>query len=253
MAIRMWIIALSLAGAAFAARLHEDLTSEGMADCSPRKLSPDFSPFFGQMIIDEFEDPRALANSKKWYMYIPKKHIRMSDCKQYFVYLQDIDEFVRPRTVHYVKDSKGELHGFCSVATWKKEQNREVDICTVKKGTTTWKKAKEFVEDLCKEHLCNLAMSGTWKKWWLFNRGEAEKRAKQMPWKRELQHQGHKSYGVEDAFKELCWRGPKSSGNLLPDFDDFAHRHKLMQDGNETYFNKTVCQCRTVNDCTEAE
>ena len=209
--------------------------------CSDRKPAP----FAGPMIHDEFEyqDPRG-RKGKRGYWYIPNIHVR--DCMQYFVYLGDIDEFVRPRKVYKVKDSEGEPRSFCSVGMQKPEWRRVVDVCRVEKGTTTWKKAKEFVEELCKERLCHLSTTGKWKKWWFF------KRAKQMPWKRELQQQGHKSYGVEDAFKKLCWRGPKSSGNLLPDFADFARRHRLMQDGNETYFNKTVCQCRTVNDCTEA-
>ena len=107
------------------------------------------------------------------------------------------------------------------------------------------KKAEEIADEHCVYLLCYLSTTGSWKKLWFFCRQAALKRALQMPWKRELQKQGHKSYGVEDAYKK-CWHGP----GLLPDFDDFARRHRLMQDGNETYFNKTVCKCRTANDCT---
>jgi hypothetical protein len=107
------------------------------------------------------------------------------------------------------------------------------------------KKAEEIADEHCVYLLCYLSTTGSWKKLWFFRRQAALKRALQMPWKRELQKQGHKSYGVEDAYKK-CWHGP----GLLPDFDDFARCHRLMQDGNETYFNKTVCKCRTANDCT---
>ncbi|CAL1143411.1 unnamed protein product [Cladocopium goreaui] len=248
MAIMVWITALSLAGAAFAARLHEDLTSKGRlvddsVDCSLRDPVPWPGPFsegvFGNPKVESW------VSQPRWrIMYVPDHVIHPKDCELYFDYLPVVGAFVRPE-MRIQKDTEGKIHSFCEVATWRGGRWDPPALCRVDEGDTTWKKAEEIADEHCVYLLCHLSTTGSWKKLWFFRRQAALKRALQMPWKRELQKQGHKSYGVEDAYKK-CWHGP----GLLPDFDDFARRHRLMQDGNETYFNKTVCKCRTANDCT---
>mmetsp|Transcript_31776 Transcript_31776/g.68378 ORF Transcript_31776/g.68378 Transcript_31776/m.68378 type:complete len:100 (+) Transcript_31776:462-761(+) len=78
---------------------------------------------------------------------------------------------------------------------------------------------------------------------------------KNKPWYRNCQwheYAYNKAKGIEEVFKFQCWHGPKSYGDLMPDFTDFAGRHGLLtQTPGTARFNKTVCGCRAVDDCYE--
>lgn len=76
---------------------------------------------------------------------------------------------------------------------------------------------------------------------------------KKTPWYRNYQRHDffyNKAKGIEEVFKFQCWHGPKSYGDLMPDFTDFAGRHGLLTQTRGTEkFNKTVCGCRAVDVC----
>lgn len=76
---------------------------------------------------------------------------------------------------------------------------------------------------------------------------------KKPPWYRNYQRHDffyNKAKGIEEVFKFQCWHGPKSYGDLMPDFTDFAGRHGLLTQTRGTEkFNKTVCGCRAVDVC----
>ena len=159
-------------------------------------------------------------------------------CNRFFMYLQEVEDYVMLQHANEYDAWKEKYESFCYV----KDYMGRVEFC--EKRQKMWDYAVESVGTQCMAKLCNYAKTGKWKAG-LFK----QKAAKSMAWKGEMP--GHKSYGYKDVFKHKCWHGPETYGDLLDsDFDAFVAHHKKILTTPSGTFDKTVCGCRSADDCT---
>ena len=162
--------------------------------------------------------------AKKWFLAKPTTGTVCLVGAQSLVYFSQKDTYVAMSMWGYWK-----TNGSVCVVENSKGRSK---ICNVKKGDDVWNYATKEARETCVKQLCNLAKTGDWKNWFM-----KQKTARKTPWQREMP--GHKSYGFQDAFKSKCWHGPKSYGDLIPDFEEFAKSFELISPAGT--FNKKVC------------
>lgn len=116
--------------------------------------------------------------------------------------------------------------------------------CAVQKGDKLWNETVPIIQDLCLSQLCSIAQTGQWHKW---NAGYLKyfSNSKKKAWKQTTHG---KSQGYEDAFREFCFEGPY--GDMLGGFQDFVNHYGLNTSSGT--FNKTVCGCKTEDDCRKS-
>jgi len=171
-----------------------------------------------------------------WTTYL-RTNVDPKHCNEFFMYSPEFGDYVKLQYGEGYDDVVERVVAFCYVSSY---PGLYVDFCKVQKEQKMWNYVVKSVRRQCMAKLCNYAQTGKWKAGWF-----KQTAAKSMAWKGEMP--GHKSYGYKDAFKHKCWHGPKSYGDLL-DFDAFAHHYGLTTPSGT--FNKTVCGCRSADDCT---
>mmetsp|Transcript_63234 Transcript_63234/g.100397 ORF Transcript_63234/g.100397 Transcript_63234/m.100397 type:complete len:243 (+) Transcript_63234:72-800(+) len=208
-----------------------------LVDCSKKKPKPAGVPLYRQV----------------WYSHGDEFLLIVVDlpplqCNWHFLYFYMDDAFVAPQRWKgmYRNRDNPEPQDICVIRAENEEDPRpewKSQVCKAPKGGNVWNYAEEFVNDRCKHSLCHSAKSGQWKGKGWFNH------AKETPWHATESEEG--SYGYVYEFHQKCtWKGPPSFGDLLGSFNDFAARQDLItHDGSES-FNKTICGCKTADDCS---